>query len=150
MSPPSVRIELLVIRFFFFFWHQMSFKLKGRQGDTLVTVLVQSYWSSLHCGMVQGLNYKWWLFVALIVIFSCLGSWNFIWVLAAEFVREIPLILNLIFAFGTTSLSSSGDRGKRGTSPPYISRNLVMDFFLVTRPEAQIYLKPYYLLPLAH
>lgn len=43
----------------FFFCHQMSFKLKGRQGDTLVTVLVQSYWNSLHCGMVQGLNYKW-------------------------------------------------------------------------------------------
>lgn len=33
-----------------FFSHRMSFKLKGRQGDTLVTVLVQSYWNSLHCG----------------------------------------------------------------------------------------------------
>lgn len=43
LSPPSVRLGplgdygLLSI----FFSHRMSFKLKGRQGDTLVTVLVQ-------------------------------------------------------------------------------------------------------------
>lgn len=50
LSPPSARIGLLVIMVAEFFFHQKSFELKGRQGDVLVTVLVESYWNSLHCG----------------------------------------------------------------------------------------------------